>query len=76
MSFTKSERDREEKSQKTKKLGRICKDKGKRSPDLKKRVSFTARRQEVGLSSAKNKKLGTGNFYEVALLLHVCACKC
>ena len=34
MSFTESERDTEEKSQKTEKLGTICKEKGKRSPDL------------------------------------------
>ena len=73
ISFTESDREREENSQKTEKLEHA---KIREKEALICKQSFTVRRREVRLSTAKNKKLGTGNFYEVALLLHVCACKC
>ena len=48
-------RETEEKSQKTKKLGRICKDKGKRSPDLKKELVLQREDRELGFHLRKTR---------------------
>ena len=53
--LTESDREREENSQKTEKLGRICKDKGKRSPDLQTELVLQCEDRKLGFQLRKTR---------------------
>ena len=71
MSFTESERDTEEKSQKTEKLGRICKDKRKRSPDLQTKLVLQCEDRKLGFQLRK-----TRNWVQEISTKLSCCCMC